>query len=50
MRFEGGGDRPICVVDLRVVSEHGAGDRSFDYCSNGFAIDHYSELLTEGQN
>jgi len=48
------GGKPICLVDLRglikVVPEHGARDKSFDYCINGFAIDHYSNLLMEHQN
>ena len=40
----------ICAVDikglLKVVPEHGAGDKGSDYCIDRFAIDRYGELLT----
>jgi len=40
----------ICTVDikglLKVVPEHGGGDKGNDYCIDGFAIDRYGELLT----
>ena len=40
----------ICAVDLRgllkVVPEHGAGDKGSEYCIDGFAIDQYGELVT----
>ena len=40
----------ICTVDikglLKVVPEHGGGDKGNDYCIDGFAIDRYWELLT----
>jgi len=43
----------ICAVDLRgllkVVPEHGAGDKGSEYCIDGFAIDQYGELVTERQ-
>jgi len=42
-----------CAVDikglLKVVPEHGAGDKGSDYCIDGFAIDRYGELLTDRQ-
>ena len=41
----------ICAVDIRgllkVVPAHGAGDKEGEYCINGFAIDRYTDLLTE---
>ena len=41
----------ICAVDIRglvkVMSEHGAGDRAMDYYINVFAIDHYSNILIQ---
>jgi len=41
----------ICAVDIRgllkVVPQHGAGDKGSDYCIDGFAIDRYGELLTD---
>ena len=41
----------ICAVDLRgllkVVPEHGAGDKGSEYCIDGFAIDRFSDLLTQ---
>ena len=43
----------ICAVDLRgllkVVPAHGAGDKEGEYCIDGFAIDRYTDLLTERQ-
>jgi len=32
---------------LKVVPEHGAGDKGSEYCIDGFAIDRYSELLAQ---
>jgi len=44
----------ICAVDLRgllkVVPEHGAGDKGSEYCIDGFAIDRYNDLLTQRQH
>jgi len=43
----------ICAADikgfLKVVPEHGVGDKGSQYCVDGFAIDRYGELLTERQ-
>ena len=43
----------ICAVDikglLKVVPEHSAGDKSSEYCINGFAIDRYGELPIDRQ-
>ena len=43
----------ICAVDikglLKVVPEHGIGDMGSDYCTDGFAINRYGELLTDRQ-
>ena len=48
------GSTPIGAVDIRglvkVVPKHGAGDKAFHYCINGFTIDHYSDLLTQRQH
>ena len=35
---------------IKVVQEHGIGDRSFDYCIYGFAIYNYNDLFTECQH
>ena len=43
----------IYVVDLRgllkVVPEHGAGDKGSEYCIDGFTIDRYAVLLIQHQ-
>jgi len=43
----------ICAVDikglLKVVPEHGVGDKGSHYCVDGFAIDRYGKLLTDRQ-
>ena len=43
----------ICAVDLKgllkVVPEHGAGDKVSEYCVDGFAIGRYGELLNDRQ-
>ena len=44
----------ICVVDLRGLlkgaPEHSAWDKGSEYCIDGFAIDRYSNLLTQRQH